>query len=432
MSEVIFAEKKCGIAAGLEWRALREYAPKKPISNEVRELAKENEAERIIVHAVQSPSGIRASLGMYVQLDPDEKIPSELYSLAALLVHTFPNEPNLVLAWKMDTKTAVVVVQGGIPVVDEVKEHREASALAHKAMQGGFGVRGHRLFTNEAQWFSTFSRLETISLESLLEQKSNATRLTVMPFKPATLMAAVIVVFFLASAVVGVVQLNKAREKDRLRKEMAASDPVPPYLAALDENINRMGFARKDLIANIAAISKYPAWQDGWLLTKIECIPGQCISRWARVGGTTSELLAARSGEQMLPESTDDAVALTWNTGINFAGIGAQPKAIQREIAKLQNTNTFQKWRNAKLLVSESADDFRIWPVPTAGDVARLPKEIALFTRSVDATVPLPLVGEVIESAPPAVWFNAFTLSFAPGEKEKMFQVTLKGNTYVR
>jgi hypothetical protein len=429
MAAVILTDKKRGIVAGLEWRALSGYSTKKPVSNQVRELARTYEASLILIHAVETRHGVDASLGMFEIVDPEEKMPRDLYSLAALAVHAFSDQINAVLAWRLEQKTAVVVIQGGIPVVDVVKDHAEAAALVHQALKGGFGFSDHRLFTNDLQ---AFSAGELIGADRIWRPCSKATRLTKVPVKASSVAGAMVVGLCLAVGSIGIYQWNAERDKAALRAQLAATDPVPGYLASLGEKINAMGFDRKALIGAIEELGKYPVWEAGWMLTQIDCAAGQCTSIWQRKGGTTPDLLAARKGEEMLAESTDDKVLLRWSSGLKLTGIRDQSKAIRKATAKLQNATAFQIWRNANISVSQSTEDFKIWPLPTTGDPSRLPEDIVLRIRAVEVPVPYPLVRELIEETPPSIWWSGFSVVFSPGEAAQLLKVTLKGNVYVK
>ena len=428
MTAVIFSDKKRGVIAGLEWRTLQFNGPSNQSSKEIRDLANDHDANLIVVHAVNSGAGVQAALGMYVFDDPDEKRPGELHSLGALLVRAFPTQLNMVLAWRLEHTTAVIVVKGGIPIVDIIKNHDEATALIAKASQGEFGFSGHALFSNDTR---NNPKAEYVSEAVLWNVCAKDTRLTRVPASKTVIVIGVVVALLLIIGAISAWKIPKMLKYAAMEAMQRQLDPLPAYQDSLAININQMGFDRESIQTTFSQIGSHPIWESGWLLTKIECDRNSCISTWTRKSGTTEDLLKARVGEEILPESTDEVVYLQWKSALKISGIGDLAKATVENVAKMQNTNTFQIWRNAKIDVIESPENFKVWPVPTVGNVSQLQNSSTLRRRSVEVTVLRPLVEQLIDQAPSALWWQSFTIAFSPGDSAQLLKVTLKGSIYV-
>lgn len=428
MTAVLFSAKKRGVVAGLDWRTLQHYGSSNLASKEIRDLAKDHDASLILVHAVDSGSGVQATLGMYTFDDPDEKRPKELHSLGALLVRAFPTYLNMVLAWRLEHKTAVIVVQGGMPIVDMIKDHDEANSLIAKTSNGEFGFSGHIFFSNDTEANPT---AEKVDEDSFWRVCAKGTRLAGVPIRKMAVVIFFITVVLIVGGSVSALEMQKARKRAELQAQMKAADPLPAYQDLLAVNINQMGLDRKSIHATFAQIQDYPVWESGWLLTKIECAVEQCVSTWDRKGGTTANLLSSRKGEVMQPESTGEQIKLQWQSKLATAGIGDLAKATNEAIARTQNTNTFQVWRNAQIGVAESTEQFKVWPTPTVGNVSQLPNASTLRSRSVEVTVVRPLVEQLLDQTPSAVWWKSFTMTFSPGDKAQLLKVNFKGSTYV-
>lgn len=427
MTTVLFSDKKRGIVAGLDWRALQNHGSSNLAVKEIRYLANDHDASLIVVHAVDSGSGVQATLGMYSFDDPDEKRPRELHSLAALFVRAFPSYLNMILAWRLEHKTAVIIIQGGMPIVDAIKDHAEANSLITKALNGEFGFSGHTLFSNDTE---TNALAELVSEELFWPICTKATRLSSVPIRKMAVIIFMMTVLLVVGGSMSAYEIDKSRKRTELEAQMKAQDPLPAYQDALAVNINKMGLDRESIRATFAQIQNYPVWESGWLLTKIECSALQCISAWDRKGGTTEKLLRSRVGEEMMPESTGEKVQLRWKSKLTASGIGNLVKATSESVARTQNTNTFQLWRNANINVSESTE-LKVWPTPTIGNVGQLKNISTLRISPVGITVAQPLVAQIIDQTPAAIWWQSFVMTFSPGEKAQLLKVDFKGSTYV-
>jgi hypothetical protein len=430
MNGLLFTDGKVGAVSNIEWREITSYP--KSIGNDIRDAVQRYETNRVLVHAVNTVTGIHAAVGAFnYQPDPDDKAPKEIHSVAALVVQTFPQLENVILAWKFSQKAAVVVIQSGMPVMDTVFQSDDLAKKSISSVQKGeFGFSGHKVLTNDRTFIPSG---ELVTAEQLLAHKSKATKLGGVPVNKKMLMLSVLGLIVLAASVYGGLQYKENLAKKKRQAELAKLNPIPAYTALLQENINKMGFSRESFLATLAQIRNHPIWLNGWLLTQIDCMDKFCVSHWDRKGGVTSDLVSARPDDEVLPDSTAERTILRWKNKFEFAGIPSQTMGVPHAEAVKINQDTFQVWRNAKLDLAESQKGYAIWPMPTQGDISRLPPEITLRAQPMEVNmVPDLLVDEIIAHAPKAIFWNGLSLKVAIDDKAKLLTYTFKGTTYVR
>lgn len=430
MKGVLFTHKKLAVVAGFNWRDLTSYPKGK--DKQVMEAARRYGANRVIVHAVDTGQGVHAKVGCYSFSDTHDVKPKEIHSAATLLVQTHPDIPQMILAWRVkENQIAVIVIQDSVPVLDEVFDDANALNTINKSLNGEFsGFTGHVVFTNDQDFYNNS---EVISADDLARNIGKSTKLKSPPVDPVKAIAVPLVVLLVAGGGFMLHKIHQDREKAKRIAAEKKLDPIPGYQALLQSKINQMGYDRYSILRTIEQVKKYPVWQNGWLLSEINCEGENCVSVFTRMGGTTRELLMMRSGEDRLPSSTADKVELRWNSGFTPAGVGSFEKAMEKTLALSFNENVYQKWRNANIVVKESqSDPFKTWPTPVEGDISRLPPEMTLKARAVSFDAPGPLAEEIIGTVPPSVYWTGFTLKVSLTDKSKLTMYNLRGVTYVR
>ena len=432
---IVFSnEKKVGFAAGLKWVSLPGHKGGSRITNDVRENVKRVEADKIVIHSVDSGEGVATSLGMYAKDDrsPDVSV-RHLHSLAAAFVLAFPGNLHQILAWRINEERGVciIVIQDGLPVADEIKNEAEAKKLMNDALAGKMGASGHVVHSNDPTFFKN---VVVVTEEAFYQAASKTTRLKGIPVRPAVLMASLAIVAMLAGGAFYGYYSHNEKKRALAAAKLAADDPVPIYQGLLASRIQHMGLDRRSLIATLASVGDTEVWSQGWLLAQVECSSGQCISSWEREGGTTAALLSANPRDELLSDSTSEKVKLRRVVPLRSGGLPSHSAAVPGPVAMRQYVNTYQVWRNAKLVVNESEDpaDFKTWPPPMGGDLSRLPSELTLKSRPFEVAVPYVLATELINGTPEAVWYESFILKYTPSDSEKRLEVILKGKTYVK
>ena len=429
---IVLKEKKLGLVAGIKWAALTDYAGRGRINADMRAKASLSMAEKIVIHSVDSGAGVQSALGMYARNDFEAASISNLHSLAVAFVLAFPNNLHQILAWRIDEKrVAVIVVQNGLPVADEIKNDIDATRLIKDAKAGRMGNSGHIIYTNEP---AQFLDGELVDEDVFLKAASKASKLVGIPIRRAYLAAGAVLLAVIAGGGITSYLSYTKEQQVKAAAILAAQDPVPAYQEALAVRISKLGLERKSLKKILNSIGDAEVWNKGWMLEQIECSAGNCISTWQRNGGTTAALLQANPHDEVLSDSTSEKLILRRNVPLLEAGIASREAAVASSVALKNYVNTYQTWRNAGLAVTESeaAKDFVTWPAPPMGDISRLPKELTLQARPISVTVPYPLTGELIDDTPAGVWWESFVLKYSSSDAANALTVTLKGKTYVK
>lgn len=428
---IAFSAEKVGFVAGLKWVPLADYSGNK-VTSDVRSKAGLAMAERIILHSANTGNAIQTALGMYAPNEFEKTSATVLHSLGAACVYAYPEHLHLILAWRLDEKkVAVIVVQNGLPIADEIKTELEAVQLMKSALSGKMGQTGHVIYTNDPKAFLGGTLATT---EGFFKVASKSTKLTSIPVRKAYIVGALSALALIAAGSAFAYQNHIKNERAKLAAQIAAEDPLPAYQALLAINIGRLGFDRAALLNVIAGFNDVKVWEGGWLLSQIECSVDQCVYTWQRDGGTTANLRAANPGAEVMAGSKSETVMLRRAVKLPLSGLRGLQDAVSQTAVTNDYVNTYQLWRNAKLGVEETEDlnDFKTWPTPVGGAADRLPKALTLKARKIAVTVPLPLAQEVVMSTPAAVWWSSLVLKYSPTEAQKLLTVTFTGNTYVQ
>lgn len=423
--------EKASFMAGLKWVPLADHSRRNRITKEMRTKIELQGATKIIIHSASTDAGIQSALGLYAANELEQQIGKRLYSLAVAFVHARPDHPQSILAWRLNEKrAAVIIIQNGIPVADEVQDEKDAIQLMKRALSGRMGQQNHVIYTNDP---AVFLNGEQITEDDFAQLATKATKLTSVPARPAVVIGTAAVA---AVAVIGSMlayQSHEAERRAKLAAQIAAEDPLPAYQAALALQIRQLGFDRQSLLQLLADVQAHKVWDVGWKLVQIECTSGQCLYTWDRDGGMTAALLEAYPDAELAEGSTSEKAVLRRPAHLPLAGLAGLQQAVPQNIAA-SYVNVYQTWRNAKVTVTESenAADFIPWPTPTQGHVSALPREQALKARKITVDVAMPLAQELVITTPQAVWWKAVKVVVTPGDAKKMLIVTLTGNTYVR
>ena len=430
MTQVIFKNKKRAVIAGLEWNVLGHYHSKNGITPEVRAYATAHGADRLIVHVANVDGALHATVGTTSISELDESVGSEQHALGALFARSHAENANMVLAWCFEKTATMVVVQNGLPVVDQLMPIESVGDFLEKVVAGLFNARGHAIYSNDT---SVHPFAELISEGDLWAAATKSTRLRKIPFKKS-----VIAVLLVACAVVGggfhhYQQLQVDAKLAATQATLAAEDPLPSYRTVLEASIGNLGFDRTSIKLTLLQLEHYAVWQDGWLLRQIDCDMARCTSTWDRKGGTTKSIIAARPQETYLQEESSEEVSIfAWTSRLKPTGHTSISHLDIEESAKADSRNVYQVWRNAGLLVQEQSKEFAVWPTPPSGNASLLPRASSALARPVSVTARYPFVQDLIDSTPAAVWWQSFSISITPGGKADQLTITLKGTSYVR
>lgn len=427
--------KKVGFVSGIKWIALQDHPGRNRVTADVRAKAALGMADKILIHSVDAGQGVQSTLGAYVanEFDVNAAAVKTVHSLAVTFVLAFPENLNQILAWRIDKeRVAVIVVQDGLPIVDEIKGDAEAVKLMKDALSGKLGgVSGHAIYSNDPPRF-----LNALSVEdtAFVKAANRSSKLINVPVRPAVVLALVTFAAVLLGGSAFAYTSHVKQAKAKILKEQAAQDPVPAYQDLLAVRIGHLGLDRRSMMDTLDALGNKDVLSEGWLLNQVECNAGQCITSWDRIGGTTAALLRAHPDEVLLPESTSEKAMLMRKMPLVESGLQGFGSAVPLAEARAEGTATFQMWRNAKINVSELEDpkEFKTWPTPNSGDLSRLPKELTLKAKPITVTLPYPLAVQAVKDSPKAIWWSSFILKYAPSDDTKRLMVTLQGQTYAK
>ena len=428
------------LVAGLSWTPLLQSSAR-GLAAEVRRVAREGEARKIVIFKRNSLT----SLGLYV---PDDSgIADELddqgsrglfsrsreHSLAAVVAN-LAGDGNAILAYRVGNgeMAVVVVVESGIPTIDEIKPIEEAQAITLRYASGATGFV-YAVFTNDLGTFGGADHTREIADDALF---ALADKTTLLVGKPVNVLAAALALLLLAAVVASYfAYTDYASKRARLEaaKRAAAADPAPRYEAALAAALNTVGPARHSLQSLLKMMEQYPVSQGGWLLTGITCssATSQCTSSWLRESGTTHDLASARKefAEQLEIEDALLRVRLVRQVRLDSAGMSSSAITAGAEAA-ISMDSLLQRWSNAGLEVNFSRTAAQPWPVVPGVEPSSLRPGLVVNRAPVSVGVPLHLAQEVLSQTPERLWWTDLNTSvdLAKGD----VHVTFKGFVYGR
>lgn len=432
MAQIISRDGKMGLVSGLSWGALtsdnREAA--------VRERARELEAKKAIVLS----QGNRYSVGLgFVDDDDGKPTPRVLHSLAAVAcgyvwsISEDPSAANVVVALKIEAGNseaavdlfAIVVIDAGLPVLDDVRMVEQAQAVAAGFLSGERGFSNYRLLTNDLE---SFPAGELVEMPELLAFVGKSTLLVNPPVdrKKALLMFAVVAAVAGSGGWYKLIYEPQKKKADALKAAQMA-DPLPQYQSDLAAQIGQMGVDRHALVGLISRLENYPLWVSGWSLEGVICEAGSCSSTWLRRGGLLEDLRASLPGHQVVPGGFDQVV-MQFQADMPIKGLASRGDAVEKAAAIDRSTNVYQGWANAGVVVRVASGAYQTWP----SGPPELPAAETMKNQGLEVVASFPLAKEVVMQAPSDVWWKGFALKVAPGDKTGALIVTLKGDSYVR
>lgn len=428
------------LVAGLNWTPMLQSTAR-GLSAEVRRVANEGDARKILLFKRNSLT----SLGLYVA--DDSGVADELddqggkglfsrsreHSLAAVVAN-LAGDGNAILAYRVGNgeMAVVVVVESGIPTIDEIKPIEEAQAITLRYASGGTGFV-YAVFTNDMGTFGGADHTNLIADEALF---ALADKTTLLVGKPINVVAVALGLLVLVAAVAGYfAYADYASKRARLEavKRAAAADPAPRYEAALVAGLANMGPTRQSLQNLLQMMQQYPVSQGGWLLTGITCASAtaQCASSWLRESGTTQDLASARKefGEQLEIEDSLLRVRLIRQVRLDNAGMPAGAITGGAEAA-IALDSLLQRWSNAGLEVSYSRAAAQPWPAAPGVELSALRPGLLVSRSPVSVIAPLHLAQEVLSQTPERLWWSDLSTSVDLAKGEVL--VTFKGFVYGR
>lgn len=445
------------LVAGLEWRVLSGGT-----DADLRERARERSATHVSVirfkmantarvrrYAWQpggasesadktAPNGLstnpqqRPVGGFFVNLDGTAP-PAKSHSLAAAFAGWMAAHPNALLCYALSATERqrlhqplpegtwlVVVVVAGSPVVDAVVTNGdEAHAL----------IAGYRVSHPDISIVSndTVRYPQTIKAENILPalvhyartSGDTSTQLRAIPADTRKWM----VVTLLAALATGLYLHHQKNQQEAQRQrvllERRNNDPAHLYTTALRTQSPRMGYSRPSLSSAVDAVARLPLRVGGWQLKGASC-EATCTGVYLRQFGTISELHNAVAllgpGYTLLPPLANDTHLdiATVAVPANLEATGPEPQApTPTEFLQGQAANLLQTWKTAGLSLQMQTP--QLWPqVPKVPAHFKGANALSVGTLEVGG-VALPLLKEVISTAPTNVVWKSFKIEVATG-----------------
>lgn len=424
------------LIAGLQWQPL--VGKGKARAREMRRAASEAGAKKIVVSEV----GQFAAMGLYAPLDFDLETGGanplagarRAYSLAAAFAELVGAEDAVLVLRRGDTESvAVVVLDGGMPVLDELRSLGEAQNIVSSYTNLHSGRRPYAVYANGMAGATA----QEINAEDLLEKAGAASALVNAPANLWPRVIAVAVIAAVATAGFAYQQHTQQQAQKAALEKRKKADPLPRYRMALADALPHLGVPRDALIAAIGIAQGYPVRFAGWNLSSIECMAqqesGVCVSHWKRDTGTTDALREGlkRYGLEISADRTINEVRMLQKVPMVLSA-GVQ------EVAQLQSRTErtdgaqaiLQTWSNAGIEVTAKSE-YTPWPEGGTYDVRAIPADVVVSGRKVEVQVPAGLAAEVVRSAPSDIWWTGFGISVTP-EKSELMSLVVRGSSYVR
>ncbi len=434
-TKIVAQRDKSALVAGMLWQPLT-AGPKKR-GSEIREILAGSDANKIALITSHSNSMI----GLYTaedELDDGDgkrKYPSKLYSIA-LAFASMVRDSNAVLAYNIpDTALAVfVVVEGGRPLLDDVKAIEDVQNLAKSYASGNNGFV-YTLYTND---LGSFAAGEDITEDDLWKYAGKIALLEGKPADVRSLLVLLVAILVLGGCAYGYHVYDKAQKRKKMLAEQQANNPLIKYEAELAAKINALGLDAAAIVEVMRSVGSHPLRQVGWGLKQIRCTAdtGQCLSKWTRQGGTTNELIAARKpfGEEIQGDSTIEESNFLLKTTLTRTGMSSRDVLPPAAQAIIDATPIYQVLANAGVNLLVPPDGYKLWPETPGATIGTIPENIAIRMRPVEFSTAMPLAIQTVSALPKNFWWTEVHITAEDASKDALtaMSVTLKGNSYVR
>lgn len=429
-TKIVYRNGKSGFVAGLSWYPL--LANPKKRAAEVRALIAESDAKKIVIYAENA----HTQLGLAaIEEDGEDSNISKFYSLAAAFASVV-GQSNAVLAYQLPNspQVAIILVESGRPVLDDVKSAEEVQSMAASYSSGSTGFV-YALYTNNLEHFSAGDFIDDETLWKYADKRS---MLVGKPVNTKGLLILLLTLGVIIAAGIGYAQYSKAQARKEMIRKQQEENPVPKYEAALASKMGGLGMTAESLIELMRVLGAQPMRSVGWRLKSIECmaVSTQCISTWERSGGTTDALIEARKpyNEEIAGTSTLDETRFTLKTSMTISGVGARMDLPDAGEAVIHSTPIYQTLANAGVELKVPASGYQTWPAVPGISVAALPRNVVVQERGVEFMSSMPLVTQTLLSLPKNFWWTDLSIVFADVSTTALetMKVSVKGNSYVR
>lgn len=432
VSKVLSIRGKAALVAGLTWHPL--IAPPKKRNAEIRDVLSDNEVEKIALTEVNS----NHMLGIYVSDSVDDDIekskPSALHSVA-LSFSSFVGDGNAVLAYAIPDSNlaAIILIEAGIPNLDDVKMVEQVQVLLDGYSNGSMGFI-YNPYTNDQGYFPNAT---IISDDELWENTSKKTLLVGKPLNIKYIIYFILFCMIAGLAFYGYKYYDKTvKEKQRIAERMK-NDPVLKYTKSLESNIGSIGISGPNALAVIKVLEIQKIRDSGWNLTKIECSVAsqKCVSTWDRDSGFTDKLIQSRSlfGDVVIDGYSLNRINFIIKSPLSPSGFGSYSDLPSMADFNKIITKRYQKIENAGIIFNVMPV-FSLWPDDTGAVLSSIPADKRVVNQAISFKTSFLIGKEVIEYLPSNYFWTDIEISISTQSAMVVDSVSLslKGSSYVR
>jgi hypothetical protein len=454
----VVAQTEAGwLLGGLVWRAAHQG------QHRMRHLFKARALQGGATHYALLEAHAHVMYGLYQPHAIEEltHLPKGAHSaahcFAQLVGATAPNAALLLQVpsseERRESRIYVVVLEDGVPVVDALSSEMEA--------RNALGSEERPIWSDSPAMYPGATLADAAWLASGI---TKAARVLTIPADPLPMLVLTLCALIAGGSWWWIDRAQKIKAREAAQAALLAADPVPKYLAALQQQSPLMASERTDIVAMAQKIFEVPVAVPGWSLTSALCHARHhlCVKQWSRKGGTFDDLRRALPDEVLvpgagldlsqldglpggLPPATSAAAAakpisyldtaqtqrkfavrrLNWLTDpVAMALLETDPA--QSEAAQPQ----WQTWRTAGLSID--LKPVRIWPKPLGVPDSFQHPQLLYRGEFTVADVPGPFVIEALQSAPAWVSWEIVQAQLNEGDMRSRLKFTLKGNYYAK
>lgn len=427
------------LVAGMDWQLL---SASKKTDAAVREKARVKGGTHFVTCRALEPEEVqtgnkvrqihRVTAGIAQTLGGKDNFGKKPHSVAAAFALWAKDCPKAALFAVVDEERVVVVVSiNGMPVLDAIIADR---AEARMRLAGFLSDHPDMtVFANDAEqypndfWDDLWGNIAATA--------SASTAIKPIPVDVVKIAAIALFVALAGGGWYGWQDYQERKRQAELEAEAARNNPETLYLNALAA-VQGYGIDRDSVLGAFQTIYPLPASVNGWVASEVVCGESSCQMVVNRTHGTFDML---RSGIAHLPlqivpnqdEINLTRVVTTWTPSLQQAAYPESARTATVNDFISSDGSQFQEWMLAGL--SLRIDAPALYPeVPGVPPNFTHPQAVRRGVFEVSG-VSLPLVQQLISSAPSNIVFTGFKLALAPEGDEALAKAnaTITGYYYV-
>lgn len=433
-SRILAGRGRDALVCGLQWHPLVERQRTK----EILIYAANADADKVLV---LEKDGI-AAVGLCQPLEDDDVInvngndaakPKRVYSAAAVAASQLGNA-NAVIALTMPDKAraAVIVINGGVPTVDDIKPIEAAQELVKGYVNGLTDGLQYPLYTND---LGSFGEGQVVDLFEAWEAAGKTAELVGKPVNYVALGIVVVVVVVSVASIFGWRAHVKKVKLAKAAAEAAAADPRPQYEALLESQMSKLGWSGPQVNQILNQLDRQTLYVAGWTLHQVSCTTESdaCVSEWTREGGLSEQLIVARAklGETPLQDSTKSRIFMSFKPAAEPSGVTSLTQIPTIKDWSDSSTNLMQVWENAGIQLAVGAGGFNLWPAMPNIAKDAIPTSVGVRSVGTIFLAPEDVTREAMATEPSNYYWRELVMTVGETVEEPL-KLELKGMIYAR